>query len=138
MPEATVKTPKGAKKLKVIPRNRSYYKMQFLTTEDNKKKKLGRHIRHHPTDSQAITAYEVNKGPATGHVTNATSQAKRKLALKAKARAKAKQLAARWAQWDKSNPPRDPVTSPPAITWTDEQKNAAARDSLSDTPLAHE
>lgn len=56
MPTEQTKVPKGAKKLKNIPKRRPYYKAQFFRTEKNKARKLKRHVRRHPLDAQAAAA----------------------------------------------------------------------------------
>lgn len=53
---SATKIPKGAKKLRKIPKKRTYYATQFFRTEKNKVRRLKRHVRHFPNDAQAAAA----------------------------------------------------------------------------------
>lgn len=52
--------PKGNQKGKAhrAARRRSYYQAQFMRTSANKRRRLRRHLRAHPSDQRAIKAYE--------------------------------------------------------------------------------
>lgn len=56
MTSNTMKVPKGAKKLKNIPKNRPYYAAQFFRTEKNKIRRIKRHLKRHPNDTVATAA----------------------------------------------------------------------------------
>ena len=47
------KLPRGGKKYRRIPKMKNFYKLQFGLTDRNKKRRLRRHIRSFPDDTQA-------------------------------------------------------------------------------------
>lgn len=53
------------KKSRQQRKKKNFYALQHTKTEFNKKKKLGRHIRHFPVDIQAIDVYEKKYGVGT-------------------------------------------------------------------------
>lgn len=65
---------KGKKLRRSNAKTRSIYAAQFAKTETNKRRKMGRHIRHHPLDQMTIKRYEVDMGSADGHLANLTSK----------------------------------------------------------------
>lgn len=55
---------KGKKLRRCNAKNKAYYAVQVGKTESNMKKKLAKHIREFPEDTQAITRYEKTFGRA--------------------------------------------------------------------------
>lgn len=68
---------KKGKKLRRCAKHKNAYAVQAKRTEQNKKKRLGRHLRHFPEDQQAVEIYEKvkNYGPASGQLANCTARA---------------------------------------------------------------
>jgi hypothetical protein len=63
------------KKLRRCSKHVPMYKEQFFTTERNKKRTLGRRIRHHPNDLQAIKLYDARYHiGSAGHLNNLTGK----------------------------------------------------------------
>jgi hypothetical protein len=65
---------KGKKLRRSNAKTRAIYAIQFGKTEVNKRRKMGRHIRHHPLDQDTIQRYEKDMGKADGHLANLTSE----------------------------------------------------------------
>jgi hypothetical protein len=42
-------------------RRKAYYKMQFMRTDANRKRRMRRHLRAHPADSKSLLVYEFVK-----------------------------------------------------------------------------
>jgi hypothetical protein len=81
---------KGCVKLRRISKLKNYYAAGHYRTDANRKKKMGRHIRHNPLDLKAIHHYEhvIHAGDASGHIANATSKGKELLRRKEYAEAR--------------------------------------------------
>lgn len=60
------------KKLRRIPKHKTYYAAQFMRTETNRKRRMRNHIRSHPLDQKAVRIYESvkNFGYATFELTS--------------------------------------------------------------------
>jgi hypothetical protein len=77
------------KKLRRCTKLASMYKVQFGITDNNKQKKLGRHLRHFPEDLQAIKLYDEKyplRGGSSGHLANITARAKQRTAPRRRTR----------------------------------------------------
>lgn len=71
------KRAKGCVKLRRCLKFKTHYALQFGLTDRNRKKRLGRHIRHFPEDKAAIALYEAQYGSGTsaGLLANLVSRA---------------------------------------------------------------
>lgn len=71
---------KKGKKLRRCAKHKNYYAVQAKRSDQNKKRRLGKHLRNFPEDKQAVEIYEKvkNYGPTAGHLANATGQAQRR------------------------------------------------------------
>jgi hypothetical protein len=49
---------KGKKLRRCTAASKNYYKLQFGKTDDNRKKRMQRHLRSHPMDAKAVQSYE--------------------------------------------------------------------------------
>jgi hypothetical protein len=49
------------KKLRRVPKQKTYYAAQFMRTATNKKRRMRNHIRSHPGDKRAVKTYEFVK-----------------------------------------------------------------------------
>jgi len=68
----------SGKKLRRCSKHANYYKIQAGRTETNKRRTLGRRIRNHPHDIQAIKLYnERYANTATGHLNNPSSKGRK-------------------------------------------------------------
>jgi len=67
---------KGKKLRRSNAKFRARYAANFAKVDVNKRKKMGRHIRHHPLDQVTIKRYEKDMGSADGHLANLTSKGK--------------------------------------------------------------
>lgn len=57
---------KGKKLRRCTAQSKAYYKLQFGTTDSNRKKRLIRHIRSNPFDTAARERFEQDMGEAKG------------------------------------------------------------------------
>lgn len=62
-------------------RNPVYYKLQFMQTERNQKRKLAKHVRSFPEDQNAIARLDemVGKTAVAGHIANMSARARRRM-----------------------------------------------------------
>ena len=69
----------GKKLRRCNPRSKAYYASVFFNTEKNQRKKLGRHIRSNPTDSQACKrlAAMQSQNVLAGHLSYLTSKGRK-------------------------------------------------------------
>ncbi len=68
------------KKLRRCAKHKNYYAVQAKRTDQNKKRRIGKHIRNHPDDVQAVHIYEKvkNYGSASGQIANATARGRKR------------------------------------------------------------